>query len=274
MAKSSSSKGGDSKPPENASLGAPARSAGAASQPEAAVVDESDAGAVATPTVESAAAVAPESVAEPVVDASGDSVAAAPAAVVADGAVAADAVPAVAAADAPPAAAPPPPPSAPPGASAPPASSAPPPPPGPPPGPSPASVAFNKFVAGLRSHFDTAEILALGGSLLILAVFILFGVVINNFYPNDATVVLAAGLALVVCLQRLGLWSFGSGYQTAVLILGALLGVLLIDTVLVTLRGNRLTGVPAGYLLGLLLTWVGMALAAVSAYLVWVHRRR
>jgi hypothetical protein len=129
------------------------------------------------------------------------------------------------------------------------------------------------MVSTLRSRFSTPELLALGGSLLVLAVFLVFGVLASVFYPGDIQVVLAAALVFMVVAQRYMLWDFGSAYDSIILVVGALSAVVLVENVLFSARENRFSGVPAGYLLGLLLMWVGQALVAGAAGVVWQRRR-
>ena len=162
-----------------------------------------------------------------------------------------------------------------PGVVAPPPSSPPPPPapPGPPPGPSPAVVAFNKVVSTLRSRYGTDELLGLAGGLIILGVFLIFGVLAGSYYPGELQVLLAATLLLVIVAHRQGLWDFGNAYQTAILLLGLLLGVLLVYELLQSARQNLFSALSGLSLLGLFLTWIGEALAAGAAILVWQRRR-
>jgi hypothetical protein len=113
----------------------------------------------------------------------------------------------------------------------------------------------------------------LAGSLIILGVFLIFGVLASAFYPGELQVMLAALLLLVIVLQRQGIWDFERSYLTAILVLGSLLGVLLIYELLFNARENRFSGLPIGNLLGLFLMWIGEALAAGAAIMVWQRRR-
>lgn len=134
-------------------------------------------------------------------------------------------------------------------------------------------MAFNNVVSTLRSHYGTDELLGLGGSLIILGDFLIFGVLASSFYPGELQVMLAAALLLVIVAQRQGVWDFGNAYQTAILLLGSLLGVLLVYELLFNARENRFAGLPALNLLGLFLLWIGEALAAGAAIIVWQRRR-
>jgi hypothetical protein len=129
------------------------------------------------------------------------------------------------------------------------------------------------MVSTLRSRYGTDELLALAGSLIILGVFLIFGVLASSFYPGELQVMLAAALLLVIVAQRQAVWDFGHSYQTAILLLGTLLGTLLVYELLFNARENRFAGLPPLYLLGLFLMWIGEALAAGAAILVWQRRR-
>jgi hypothetical protein len=135
-------------------------------------------------------------------------------------------------------------------------------------------VALNKVVTNLRSRYSTAELLGLAGSLIVLGVFLIFGLLASYYYPGDLPVLLAAALLIVIVAQRQGAWDFGAGYQTAILLLGSLMGVRLIYDLLFNARENRFAGLPPGNLVGLFLLWIGEALAAAAAIVVWQNRRR
>jgi hypothetical protein len=133
---------------------------------------------------------------------------------------------------------------------------------------------FNSIVSTLRSRYSTAELLGLGGSLIILGDFVLFGVLASAYYPAELQVLLAAALMLVIVAQRQGVWDFGTAYETALLLLGSLLGVLLVYELLFNARENRFNGLPPLNLLGLFLVWIGEALAAGAAIVIWQQKRR
>jgi len=128
-------------------------------------------------------------------------------------------------------------------------------------------------VSTLRSRYGTDELLGLAGSLIILGDFLIFGVLASSFYPGELQVMLAAALLLVIVAQRQGLWDFGNAYETAILMLGSTLGVLLVYGLLSNARENRFAGLPPLNLLGLFLLWIGEALAAGAAIIVWQRRR-
>ncbi len=133
---------------------------------------------------------------------------------------------------------------------------------------------LNNIVSTLRSRFSTAELLGMAGSLIILGDFLIFGVLASSYYPGELQVMLAAALLLVIVAQRQGVWDFGNAYETAILLLGSLLGVLLVYELLFNARENRFAGLPPLSLLGLFLMWIGEALAAGAAIIIWQQKRR
>ena len=133
---------------------------------------------------------------------------------------------------------------------------------------------FNRIVSTLRSKYSTAELFGLAGSLIILGDFLIFTVLASSFLVPELEVLLAATLLLVIVAQRQGLWDFGNAYETAMLLLGSLLGVLLVYALLYDARENRFAGLPPLGLLGLFVLWIGEALAAGAAIVIWQQKRR
>jgi hypothetical protein len=147
-----------------------------------------------------------------------------------------------------------------------------PPPAAPPPGrpqPDP-GAAFNEALADLKGRgFSTAELLMAAGGLLVLAVFVLFGVLLNTYYDNDVIFAASGVLVFVIVAQRLGLWDFGSGYKGLVIVLGFLLALMLVNDVLYAVRTGQLGASNGTGLIGRIIEWVGQAVAAAGAYMFW-----
>jgi hypothetical protein len=130
-----------------------------------------------------------------------------------------------------------------------------------------AADALNDAMATLRTRFSTAELLAGGGALLVLAVFVLFGVILNAFWVNDVTFATSAALLFVIGAQRMGLYDFGAGQRSLIVVLGFLMGAMLVEYVLYYVRRGSFG--DGTFLIGLVITWVGQALAAAGAFMLW-----
>jgi hypothetical protein len=146
-----------------------------------------------------------------------------------------------------------------------------PPPAAPPPGRAPdPGAAFNEALAELTSRgFSTPELLMAAGSLLVLAVFVLFGVLLGSHWPNDVVFATSGALLFVIVAQRLGLWDFGANYRSIVIVLGVVMALMLVNYVLYYVRSGQLGRADGTFLIGVIIEWVGQGLAAAGAYLTW-----
>jgi hypothetical protein len=116
-------------------------------------------------------------------------------------------------------------------------------------------------------------LLGLFGGLIILGTSLIFGVLIDTFYPPELWVLLGAALVLLIVAQRQGVWDFGNAYETAIFLMGALLAVLLVYALLTNARANLFAAQPVLRLLGEFLLWIGAAFCAGAAILLWQRRR-
>jgi hypothetical protein len=142
---------------------------------------------------------------------------------------------------------------------------APPPPPPPPPaaGP-PASI----DLAALTSRFLPAELLVLAGTVILLGTEILFWWLLLQDGIGDSVLLLAVLMLTIVLLQRTGQADIGHRYTTALLVLGAALGFLIVGDFVVGIRAVSAPGLQSSLLVHVL-EWLGGALAVVGAFMLW-----
>lgn len=145
---------------------------------------------------------------------------------------------------------------------------APPPPPAPPAAPAaPAAPA-----SSLLANFSQPELLIVGGGLLILLVDIIFGM-FGPFSFSNIIWVAAAVAVVAAVLVRFGRMTLPFPYESLLVAAGflaALSGVrdLIYDLLFISRPG----GASTGYMLGAVGLYLGVALMAVGAWLLWRRR--
>ena len=140
--------------------------------------------------------------------------------------------------------------------------------PAPPPPPPAAAPPASLDLAALTSRFLPAELLVLAGTLILLGTQIVFWWLLLQESIGDATVLLAVLMLTIVVLQRMGIADFGHRYTTALLVLGAALGFLVVDDFVVGIRALSGVGLQSSILVNLL-EWLGGALAVAGAFMLW-----
>jgi hypothetical protein len=155
----------------------------------------------------------------------------------------------------------------PPGGTPPPQPPAAPPPPPPPPPPAAAPPA-SLDLAALTSRFLPAELLVLAGALILLGTEIVFWWLLLQEGVGDSVLLLAVSMLTIVLLQRTGQADFGHRYTTALLVLGAALGFLIVDDFVVGIRAMSAVGLQSSLLVSVLV-WLGGAVAVVGAFMLW-----
>lgn len=142
------------------------------------------------------------------------------------------------------------------------------PPPPPPPTAAPAGVPRPSMdFSALTSRFGTTELLIVGGSALILAAEVLFGWLLYESFAGHVPLLLAVLMGGSIVAQRMGKMDMGSRHTTALILLGAAMAVVGADDLILTFRsGFNLGGLR---LLGDLAIWIGEALAAAGAFMLW-----
>jgi hypothetical protein len=135
-----------------------------------------------------------------------------------------------------------------------------------------AAAKLEEAMAGLTKRFTTPELLAAGGALLVVAVFLVFGVLLGSYWPNDVAFATSALMLLVVVGQKMGWVDFGSSQRSLIIVLGFVLGVMLVNYFFYYLRANGF-GRDGTFLIGLILAWIGQAAAAAGAFLTWQGRK-
>lgn len=145
--------------------------------------------------------------------------------------------------------------------------------PPPPPPASPAAAPAPSPMSSMLATMGTAELMAVGGALLVLITDVVFGV----FGPYSVGSVnwTAAGFVVVAALiVRFMHMTLPLAYETILIVAGfiaAINGVrdLVYDVLNVTSPGNT----PITYILGMVLLYVGLALMFVGAWMLWRGRR-
>jgi hypothetical protein len=126
-------------------------------------------------------------------------------------------------------------------------------------------------MATLTSGFTTAELLILGGSLLLWAVQILFAWVMGETAVDQAWLALAFILAGAVLFQRRMNVDMGTRYTQLLILAGLALGALALSDLILSVR---LVGLPSDgvRLIDWVLQWVGGLAVGAGGFLAWSRR--
>jgi hypothetical protein len=150
-----------------------------------------------------------------------------------------------------------------------------PPPTAPPPAAPPPAPSAPSPMASMVSSMSQAEMLVVGGAVLLLGLDLIFGILLRDFYAGDL-IWLASALVLIAFLvSRRAAGSLPFKYETILLVAGGavlLLGARdIVIEVYFILR--RSFDVNATYLLGALIFIVGVVAMGVGAWQLWRGRR-
>ena len=139
--------------------------------------------------------------------------------------------------------------------------------------PVPAPAAGSQVSSAL-SALSQAELMILGGSLLILVVDLVFSIVLDWYFIDELTFLLAAVALIAVVMTRFLRMSLPVDYSLLLVGSGLLLGVLGVRNLVwdLFIVGRRSSAQDVEYLLPALLLYVGIALVFFGAWRLWRGR--
>ncbi len=141
-----------------------------------------------------------------------------------------------------------------------------PPPPPPPPAAAPPAPAFD--IGRITSRLNQAELLLVGGALIILLISeLLLGILLAEYGVGQLPLLLSAGIVALVWLQKTARAHIAS-YSALLVVLGAALGFLGLVQILNDLRGAVSFSSDALTWLGRLSFYAGTLLAGFGAYVL------
>lgn len=139
------------------------------------------------------------------------------------------------------------------------------PPPPPPAAAGPGAPAFD--ISSITSRLSQAELLLVGGALIILLIELLMGVFLAEYFIGDAPLLLSAGILALVWLHKTGRAQIAS-YTTLLIAAGAGLGVLGVDQILTDVRQTMQFSSDVMTWIGRVAYYAGTLLAAFGAYVL------